>query len=105
MPKVIETSPEKAVIGEYLEGVRNDKGWQISCRKCGHSFCDGAKNPKEFAVVREEPLSEAGTLYVDSPRFVLRHFFCPGCGTLFALDIAEVGSPVLWESQIDRIGS
>ncbi len=92
------------MFSEYLKFVEKHGVRAIACRKCDHIFCYSNEDPKEFARVKEVSLSSAGGLYYDSDRFLFRQFYCPECGTMFGNDVAEKGSPILWETKIDKLG-
>ncbi len=94
---------QKVNFNEYLKLTQKDGDWFIVCKKCGHVFCRWNENPKEYAHIKEIQLSKAGPLYFDSDRFFLRQFFCPGCATLFGNDVALKGSPILWETKLDKV--
>jgi N-methylhydantoinase B len=83
-------------IGEYLQV--SDAGL-IQCTWCGDNLCKADADWKEHAVMRKSAPSRAGPLRVDSGRFFLLEFFCPGCGTTLDVDIAYLDDPPL----IDRI--
>ena len=98
-------SQTKVNLGEYLEEIKKGKGWVIVCKRCGHVYCRWDENPKEHAVMKEEPLTKAGRLHSESDRFGLRQFFCPGCATLFATDVIARGSSILWETRLTESGN
>jgi len=89
--------------GEYLEISEASRKRIITCRKCKHRFCEFGGNPKETAVMNEVPLSaltylvprwKAGASLDIMDRLSLRGFVCPGCGTLFSVDVAAEGDPI-----------
>lgn len=61
-----------------------------SCAECGEDFGPVDQNLKQFLVVNERSIEDAGPYYGDPSRFVsdeivFREYYCPGCGTrLFA---------------------
>ena len=83
----------------YLDINRNKK---IECRKCGRVICDASENYKKHIpraevwpdqIPGERPCKdEALTLYYE--------YYCPGCFTLLDVEVAEKGSPPLWDIQI-----
>lgn len=87
-------------VGEYLE-LTEDK--MLRCGKCGYIFCGAGENPKGHAVVKEKPLSAAGPRIAarwhgESPIFILREYYCPGCATMFELEETRRDRPGPWHS-------
>lgn len=87
-------------VGEYLE-LTDDK--KLRCRVCGHVYCGAKENPKEHAVMKERPLSAAGPRIAarwhgESPVFVLREYYCPGCATMFEAEETRRDRPGPWHS-------
>jgi N-methylhydantoinase B len=75
-------------VGEYLELVEISKERVIRCLRCKHVYCSEKENPKDYALIREQALGEAGPWVCrrwdgNSPNFLLLEHICPGCGVLF----------------------
>ena len=85
---------------EYL--VVTDSGGKkvVSCRKCHHVFGLATENYKNHALVRECSLAKPGTLLPESEKFILREFYCPGCGTMFDVEVCLKGTPYIWDAQL-----
>ena len=91
-------------LGEYLEISEISGRNLITCRKCNHVFCQADGNPKETAVLYKSPLAERSylvphwktntSLEIIGKLSILK-FACPGCATVFALDVAEEGEPLM----------
>jgi N-methylhydantoinase B len=88
-------------INEYLQVCNHSNGGAVQCTWCGTDICSSQSNWKEHAVVRKSPPSKAGPLRVESGKFFLLEFFCPGCGTVLDVDVAYRDDPPL----IDHIAS
>jgi len=75
---------------------------KIECRKCGREICDASENYKKHIpraeiwpdeIPGERPRKDdALALYYE--------YYCPGCFTLLDVEVAEKGSPPLWDIQI-----
>ena len=90
----------KLTIGEYLE-IDDSSGDNLyKCRKCGHVFCSAKNNYKNYAIVKEAPISKLGKEYSKTERFYFREFYCPGCLTLLWVDMTEKDSPVLLDHEL-----
>jgi N-methylhydantoinase B len=90
-------------INQTLRVVGSGAEAAIVCR-CGHRLGPAAENYKLHALAREGPVQNAGP-WVDphglgGGRFVCREFFCPGCGTLLDVEIAQRGEPILWDVRL-----
>lgn len=100
-------SPAEAVDGEVLhpvsdvvEAVAAADGPALRCGECHHRLGRYDQDYKRGAVMRESPLTAASPLnrHCDLGRFLLREFFCPGCGTCLVVDVQDRDEPVLDES-------
>ncbi|MBP1742147.1 MAG: Acetone carboxylase gamma subunit, partial [Deltaproteobacteria bacterium] len=98
-------------LGEYLEIVEIAGRNLITCRKCSHVFCKADDNPKESAVLNKSPLAERSYLAphwkTDASleiigKLSVLEFACPGCATVFALDVAEEGEPFMADVVLRR---
>lgn len=90
----------KRRMGEYLEVDDSSGKSMIQCRKCKYVFCAITDNYKNYALVREAPLTSAGSLYSKTERFVLREFCCPKCATLLDVNTVLKESPIIWDLQL-----
>ncbi len=92
-------------VGESLE-VREKEGRDVfGCRRCQRYLGDATGNYKEYALVRERGLDELGPPYPPRlrTRFVLREFYCPGCGAQLEVDLVRPGQPVLWDIELREV--
>lgn len=89
-------------INEFLRIVKQGDEWVFQC-VCGQILGDARRNFKEYTLIEEGPVKEAG-LYVNpfdvGGRFVFRQFYCPGCLRRLDTEICLRGEPVLWNVQI-----
>lgn len=85
---------------EYLKVTELEDQKVVGCQKCRHIFGPLNKNPKEEAVVKELPMVKRGTLLRESKRFVLREFYCPGCGIMFDVEVSLKNSPYVWDARL-----
>jgi N-methylhydantoinase B len=83
----------KVRMTEYLEIV----GDVIHCLKCGRPISPADQNYKEFVPLRERPLTIAGAWRSPTKDFLLREFYCPGCGTMLDVEMTRRGDPILWD--------
>ncbi|CAB4865302.1 unannotated protein [freshwater metagenome] len=80
-----------------------DDGWSVHCSACDHRYGPADADPKLGAVLRERsitdlsPLNAAG--FVD--RIVAREFYCPSCALLIAVNVQQVGDPIMLEWRLD----
>jgi acetone carboxylase gamma subunit len=91
-------------LGEYLEVSEISGRKLITCRKCNHVFCQADGNPKESAVMYKIPLVElpylvpqwkANASLETMGRQAVLEFVCPGCATVFAVDVVVEGDPIM----------
>jgi N-methylhydantoinase B len=76
-------------ISEYLQLSGPGQGAAVQCTWCGTGICPSQSNWKDHAVVRKSSPSKAGSFRVDSGKFFLLEFFCPGCGTVLDVDVVH----------------
>ena len=82
-------------IAEYLQVERSNGRAAIQCTWCGEHICSADHHWKDHAVMRRSSPAQAGPLRVDSARFFLLEFFCPGCATALDVDIVHADDPPL----------
>lgn len=83
----------KVLMTEYLELA----GAVVQCRKCARVISPVGQNYKEFVPVRERPLTVAGAWRSPTNDFLLREFYCPGCGTMLDVEMTHRDDPILWD--------
>ena len=70
----------------------------LRCGVCGHDLGGHGENPKRAAAVRDVALGAINPHNGDClADYVLREYYCPGCATSFAADIAQLDEPLLDE--------
>ena len=90
-------------VTEFLHVERRTEGPLFVCR-CGHVLGDARRNFKEFTLVEEGPVHDAGLRvnpYRVGDRFVFRQFYCPGCLVRLETEVALKSEPFLWDIQVD----
>ncbi len=89
-------------MGEAVEVVRA-RGVPLSrCGRCGHLYGPAWEDPKVFAVMREGNITELSPLnrYGLTEEIVVRQYYCPGCATMFTVNIQRRGDPILIEFRL-----
>lgn len=89
-------------VNEFVRVTRVDGKPMLRCR-CGHVLGDARKNVKEFTLMEEGLVKEAGP-YVNqfevNDRFVFRRFYCPSCLRRLETEVCLKDEPVLWDAEI-----
>jgi N-methylhydantoinase B len=94
------------VNADVTEFVRIETREQVPvfvCR-CGHVLGDARRNFKEFTLLEEGPIHDAGLRvnpYGVGGRFVFRQFYCPACLLRLEAEVALKDEPILWDIEID----
>jgi acetone carboxylase gamma subunit len=72
---------------------------QVDCSECGHRYGPASRDPKVAAVMEERSIADLSPLNAVGmvERLVARHFYCPSCGLLFAVNVQQHGDPVMLE--------
>ncbi|MEZ5076775.1 MAG: acetone carboxylase subunit gamma [Solirubrobacterales bacterium] len=91
-------------IGDSIALRREGDGTVVTaCAECDHVFGPADHDPKLGAVMKElsiadlSPLNEVGM----TDRLVARHFYCPDCALLLAVNVQQKGDPVMLEWRLD----
>jgi len=95
---------KQVAIGDKLRLENKDGTLRYICA-CGHILGPGEVNYKEHCLVKESPASAADP--VGGPydremagKMCFREFFCPGCGSRLATEVARRGDPYLWDIRL-----
>ena len=78
-----------ARIYDNLELVKIDGKEVYRCLKCSHVLGPITEDYKDFALKNEAPLTKGQPAFLAgmTGRFVLREYYCPGCGLMFEVDM------------------
>lgn len=76
---------------------------QVHCVECDHRYGPAQLDPKLAAAMSERSISDLSDLNAEgmTDRLVARHYFCPSCGLLFAVNVQQHGDPVMVEWSLD----
>lgn len=77
---------------------------RMCCARCGADLCGAGDDPYEVLVVGERAMpdrSPFGVRYRGHERFVMRHFWCPGCAAQVDVQLARTGDPVVRSFELD----
>ena len=83
------------------------EGGAYVCR-CGHQLGSAARNFKEYTLMEEGPVHDAGLRvnpYGVGNRFVFRQFYCPACLVRLETEIALKDEPILWDIELSAVSS
>jgi N-methylhydantoinase B len=88
-------------VSDSVEAVTVGGERSLRCSLCHYRYGPYAHDHKRSSLMRERPLTDV------SPHnrrcdgaFVLREFYCPGCGTALAADVQLGGDPILDETRL-----
>lgn|GEM_PF-3120012 len=92
-----------SAIGDSIALRRDGDGVVAACAECGHVFGPADRDPKLGAVMREGSIAELSPLNAVgmTERLVARHFHCPECALLLAVNVQQVGDPIILEWRVD----
>jgi acetone carboxylase gamma subunit len=91
-------------IGGAFLFLRDGEGaLSVGCSECGHRYGPAERDPKLAACMSERTITDLSSLNesVLGDRLVARHFYCPSCGLLFAVNVQQHGDPIMLEWSID----
>ena len=74
---------------ENLELSETANGQVYACRRCKAELGPASANYKDFAASYDEDINfgEPALRHAAASPFVLRHYLCASCGTLFEVDM------------------
>lgn len=92
-------------IYDNLELVKIDDQEVYRCLKCGYVLGPIAEDYKDFALKNEAPLAKCQPAYLASQtdRFVLREYYCPGCGVMFEVDMVAKEEKQIWSVRLEGL--
>ena len=96
----LKTPPAGRRVSSRLTFHSHDDGQgRFACRRCGYDIGPQGENVKLHLLMAEEPISERHPEAVDLPgshRFVIRYFYCPGCGSQVEVEVNLKSEPPIW---------
>ena len=104
MSTIEETIAAGQSVGDVVALWRDDDGALMArCAECGHELGPADRDPKLGAVMRELSIADLSPLNAEgmTERLVARHFHCPSCALLLAVNVQQVGDPVMLEWRLD----
>ncbi|WP_321167703.1 hydantoinase B/oxoprolinase family protein [Baekduia soli] len=105
-PLDLELPAGAVVIGEDIWVNADDDAY--CCAHCGRrTGALSGGHPKEELLVHQHAMEEIGPRFVDPAAFVddpmvWREYFCPGCATRLATEVARPDDPPFVEIRLDR---
>ena len=93
-----------STVGDAVSVQRTEDGaLMASCAECGHELGSAGRDPKLGAVMRELSIADLSPLNAEgmTERLVARHFHCPSCALLLAVNVQQAGDPVMLEWRLD----
>jgi acetone carboxylase gamma subunit len=91
-------------VGDAFVLKRHDGGeLDVHCAGCDHHYGPATQDPKLAAVMSERSIADLSELNAEGmvDRLVARHYFCPTCALLFAVNVQQHGDPVMLEWSLD----
>jgi N-methylhydantoinase B len=81
--------PERFRVGALLAVRDSDRGPVLGCRECGFAFGPAGDDPRGHALMIERDVAELSPVnrYRAPGDVVLREYACPGCASLFSVDL------------------
>jgi acetone carboxylase gamma subunit len=105
-PPIDATGADGPGVGDAFTLRVDDAGvQQIACAECGHEYGPAANDPKLGAVMSERSIADLSRLNEVGmvERLVARHFYCPSCALLFAVNVQQRGDPIMLEWSIRSV--
>ena len=88
-------------VSDTVEAVIQGGERSLRCGLCHYRYGPYDHDHKRSAVMRERPLTDISPHNLGClEEFVLREFYCPGCGTALAADVQLREDPVIDESRL-----
>jgi len=88
-------------VSDSVEAVELDGERSLRCSLCHYRYGPYTHDHKRSALMRELPLTDVSRHNARcAEEFVLREFYCPGCGTALAADVQLREDPVIDETRL-----
>jgi len=85
-------------LSPYVDVAEDSDGRKVSvCGKCGHVYCEAGDDFKYFCLIYDRSPDEVYPEHIagDKDWYILREFYCPGCGTQVEVETTPPGTPIL----------
>ena len=88
-------------VSDTVEAVIEGGERSLRCGLCHYRYGPYEHDHKRSALMRERPLTDVSPHNLGClEEFVLREFYCPGCGTALAADVQLHEDPIMDESRL-----
>jgi N-methylhydantoinase B/oxoprolinase/acetone carboxylase alpha subunit len=89
-------------VADTVEAVALDGRRLLRCTQCHHGLGGYTEEYKQGTVYRDSPLTAESPLNAGCQldTYVLRQFFCPGCGTVLVTDVQDAGEEIRDECRL-----
>jgi acetone carboxylase gamma subunit len=89
-------------VADTVEAVAAGGQRLLRCTRCHHALGDYTEDYKQGTVFADSPLTTLTPLNAlcQLDRYVLRQFYCPGCGTAVATDVQDADEEVRDECRL-----
>jgi N-methylhydantoinase B len=88
-------------VSDTVEAVIQEGERSLRCGLCHYRYGPYEHDHKRSALMRERPLTDVSPHNLGClEEFVLREFYCPGCGTALAADVQLREDPIMDESRL-----
>ena len=88
-------------VSDTVEAVIQSGERSLRCGLCHYRYGPYEHDHKRSALMRERPLTDVSPHNLGClEEFVLREFYCPGCGTAVAADVQLREDPIMDESRL-----
>ncbi len=82
-------------VSDTIDAVSVDGARRLRCSVCHADLGEAGANPKLAGAVRDRPVAAINPHnHRCLPDYVVREYYCPGCATTFAADVAHVDEPL-----------
>ena len=98
---------EAAIGVAFVLRARTAASRRCTVRSANIAYGPATRDPKLAAVVAERSIADLSDLNAEGmvDRLVARHYFCPSCALLFAVNVQQHGDPVMVEWRLFVAGS
>jgi len=82
----------------YVDVAEDRDGRRVCvCSKCGHVYCEAGDDFKYFSLIYDRSPDEVYPEHIagDKDWYILREFYCPGCGLQVEVETTPPGTPIL----------
>ena len=92
----------------YVNIIEDKDGRRVAvCSRCGFAYCEASENFDHYCLIYDRDGAEIYPERLAGNRewYILREFYCPGCGAQVEVEATPPGNTILTHYKLDIAGN